>query len=316
MRPGPPTSPCPEPGGNTEGGNSLTMTRRVAVVPLALTAALALAGCGGTDNQEAAAGTDEIMEPASEPADPAEDETVMEADAGVHGTVTNLDTQWQSVPESEDHYLLAPGLELRITEIAEPKSLDAATYEQLGGRIEEGIETVVPAAGETFLAATYSSTDPQLPVGGENPETTALLRVEGSEVTSVFSGSGERQQDTIVVAVPEEAEPEDVVLQTSTSGRGTDPALQSISLMDGTRVETDIPHAYLIPAWDGVEVSDAGTMDVPSERLSGAEESIRGSVDTAYLTPMHPDHGWPRTDDLYLVIDVDEPKNHDNHSII
>src|SRR5690625_2500106 len=301
------------------------MRRRFALVPLALAAALAVGGCADSA-ADAESPEDQVAEPAAdtaEPSDdtaePSDDDLVMEAEPGVYGTVTNLDTEWRSVPESELNYLLAPGLELRITQVAQPQSLDIATYEQLTGRVDDGIESVVPAPGEKFLAATYTSTDPRLPTGGgSTPETQATLLIEGSEVTQVFSGSGDRQQDTIVVAIPETAEPEDVVLEakTSSSRRSDEDVIQMISLIDGSRVDTDIPQAYAIADWEAVEVSDAGTMEFEYERITGDLETIRGSVDTAYLTPLYADHGWPRTDEVFLVVDVDEPENHDNKSII
>lgn len=294
------------------------MRRRFALVPLALAAALAVGGCADSA-ADAESPEDQVAEPAADTAEPSDDDLVMEAEPGVYGTVTNLDTEWRSVPESELNYLLAPGLELRITQVAQPQSLDIATYEQLTGRVDDGIESVVPAPGEKFLAATYTSTDPRLPTGGgSTPETQATLLIEGSEMTQVFSGSGDRQQATIVVAIPETAEPEDVVLETKTSSsrRSDEDVIQMISLIDGSRVDTDIPQAYDIVDWEAVEVSDAGTMDFEYERITGDTETIRGSVDTAYLTPLHADHGWPRTDEVFLVVDVDEPKNHDNHSTI
>ncbi|HLR95976.1 MAG TPA: hypothetical protein VK053_15760 [Jiangellaceae bacterium] len=294
------------------------MRRRFALVPFALAAALVVAGCADSP-ADAESPQDQVAEPAADTAEPADDELVMEAEPGVYGTVTNLDAEWRSVPESELNYLLAPGLELRITQVAQPQSLDIATYEQLTGRVGDGVETVVPAPGEKFLAATYTSTDPRLPIGGgSTPETQASLLIEGSEVTQVFSGSGDRQQDTIVVAIPETAEPEDVVLEakTSSSRRSDEDVIQMISLIDGSRVDTDIPQAYAMADWEAVEVSDAGTMEFEYERITGDLETIRGSVDTAYLTPLHADHGWPRTDEVFLVVDVDEPENHDNKSII
>src|SRR5690625_4796240 len=294
------------------------MRKRFAAVPLALAAAFVVAGCADSP-ADAESPQDQVAEPAADTAEPTDDELVMEAEPGVYGTVTNLDAEWRSVPESELNYLLAPGLELRITQVAQPQSLDIATYEQITGLVGDGIETVVPAPGEKFLAATYTSTDPRLPMGGgSTPQTEAALLIEGSEVAQVFSGSGDRQQDTIVVAIPETAEPEDVVLEakTSSSRRSDEDVIQMISLIDGSRVDTDIPQAYAIADWEAVEVSDAGTMDFHYERITGASETIRGSVDTAYLTPLHADHGWPRTDEIFLVIEVDEPKNNDNESTI
>src|SRR5690625_1463479 len=295
------------------------MRRRFPPAPFALAAALVVAGCAASP-ADAESPQDQVAEPAAaDTAEPADDEMVMEAEPGVYGTVTNLDADWRSVPESELNYLLAPGLDLRITQVAQAQSLDIATYEQLPGLVGDGIETVVPAPGEKFLAATYTTTDPRLPMGGgSTPQTQAALLIEGSEVAQVFSGSGDRQQDTIVVAIPEAAEPQDVLLEAKTaSSRGGDhDVIQTISLVDGSRVDIDIPQAYAIADWDAVEVSDAGTMDFDYERITGASETIRGSVDTAYLTPLHADHGWPRTDEIFLVIEVDEPKNNDNESTI
>lgn len=125
--------------------------------------------------------------------------------------------------------------------------------------------------------------------------------------------TGQRQQGTLLVSVPEDAAPEDVTLQVTT---GESEALeQSVSLLDGTRLDTGAPQLYEVGDWRA-EVVDAEAMELPYERLGGQPETIRGEVAEAYLTPYTEQFGWSRSGELYLVVDVDEPQNHDNHSAI
>lgn len=320
-----------------------TTRRRTSSIALLASLGLALTACSGQSEEEAAfEDTSETTpSPAEEQGDgeateegtdsdeqegtdgPTSDEDASEgssthtARAGFMGTASSLEAETTAVEESDDARLLAPGLDLRITEVGQLEELPVQAFEQAGGEIltqdSEKVSTVEPAEGEVFHVARYESTDPQLPGVEEIPRSNAKVRVEGSEAGSVFTGEGDRQQGTLVVSAPEELSPEDLVLEVTT---GEDDGLtQSLSLVDGTRTSDDAPQLYTVDGFE-VELTDAESMNLPYERMNGAPETIRGEVEQAHLTPYHPEHGWSRSGELFLVVTVDEPKNHDNKSTI
>ncbi|WP_462417432.1 hypothetical protein [Kytococcus sp. Marseille-QA3725] len=280
--------------------------RRLTALTLTLGLGLGMTACSNDEEQAefdaAKSGMEEL-------------ESAMEA--GQVWTTKQLDAELEPVKESPETHLLAPGLDLRITETGQLTELSAQDAEAAGMSVPADADKVVPADGEAFYVMNYSSTDPQIPgpKGDEVPESTATVTIEGSEAgtDSLFTTAGDRQQGSVIVSAPEDIAPEDLLLEVTT---GQEESLeQSLSIVDGTRTSDSAPQLYAVEDFTA-EVTDAEAMSFDYVDLTKETQTIRGEVEKAHLTPYHEQFGFSRSGELYLVVTVDEPENHDNRSTI
>src|SRR5699024_10032550 len=233
------------------------------------------------------------------------------ADPGIVGTTTlDVDASFQPVEESMATRLLAPGVDLRIVDVAQSETISAEVYEDLtetrpeADESGEPVDTVSAAEGEMFLIATYSSDDPQWEPRGNEPESQANVLVAGNEVAEVFTTEeATMQRGTIVVSAPAESSPEDIVLEIE-----TDEAFQSLSLLDGTRTSSDVEHIY-DASESTVEVTSAEEFEKTYKTWVGDEARIAGSVVDGFLAPwLDPrdgGDGWAGSGQTYLSVAVD-----------
>lgn len=275
------------------------------IVALAAAAALGLAGCSGAGADAPDSGAD-----AAQGADAKDTQATVQAEPDLAGsTALTIDADFTAVTESDTARLLAPGLDLRITEVAQTDTLGADVIEDLGGQLdqeEDGapVDSVQAADGQVFWVAKYTSDDPQWEPRGEIPDTTATLALAGNEVAQVFStAEGTMHRGTVVASLPADADPQSGVLQVETDGE-----FQALSLIDGSRVSSDVEHIYQA-AGHQVQVDDAETFEETFEGWTGDQQRLTGSVSGGFVTPWLSSRdggdGWAGPGQIYLALSVD-----------
>jgi hypothetical protein len=225
-------------------------------------------------------------------------------------TSLNVQADFQDVAESDDARILAPGVDLRITGVAQLNELDTDVYEDATGFSvsHEGSEpphSVAAEDNQQLLAVTYTSGDPQwLPRDGSNPDSTASIVVEGNVITEVFNTrDGTMHEGTIIASVPADASDTSVALEVETDGK-----FQSLSLFDGARLDSDVEHIY--EAVDvQVDVTDAPEFEETFEGWTGDTERIGGRVTDAFVAPWlsrdSGGSGWASSGQVYLSVELD-----------
>lgn len=304
-----PAYPCRE----TTKGRQVQNRRRAAVLVATCAAAgLAMTGCSVAEG--ILSGSDSGQEASS--GDSAEQAPAFQAESGIAGTTTlPIDASFTPVEESLQTSLLAPGVDLRITEVAQVQTLSADVYTDLTGQEplieaespdgqDQSADAVAPADGETFLVASYASDDPQWEPRDNTPDSEASILLNGNEVADAFStDEGTRHRGTIVVSAPADSSPQDVVLEVE-----TDEVYQSLSLIDGTRVASDVEHIYGV-AGSTVEIVSADEFEETFSGWTDEEQRIAGSVTSAFVTPWldssHGGQGWAGPGKIYLSVAVD-----------
>jgi len=285
------------------------MTRRSPLVAAAVAAVLTLAACGGGD--DAAGDQPADRTDAAADATPAPDLDLPAAEADLAGTTAVLGSvDLTPVTPGAGTGAHAPGLALEVTAVGYVPTIPVDAYEDItGDRIrvepEEEPTEVRPADGHVFAVATYETRDPQWPPRGSAPRTTAQLRVQGSEVDRLFStDDGARHTGTVVVSLPENHAPEDAVVELETHG-----AFQTVSLLDGKRLRSDVEHAYPGPGEVTVESAERLEMTF-SHFINDREATVQGQVADAYATPFLDlgygrGDGWAAPGQQYLAVEVD-----------
>ncbi len=285
------------------------MTRR-SMLAAAVAAALSLAACS-SDSEPAAEAADaaDVADAAEQDATddaPAADPDLPAAEVDFAGQTAVLGAvDLKPVGATEDTGVHAPGLALDVTATGVVATIPVDAYEDITGdrlRVDSGEEapTEVRAAdGHVFAVAKYETTDPQWRPRGEEPRTEATVRVQGSEVGRLFStADGTRHTGTLVVSLPKDHGPADAVIEIE-----TDDAFQSVSLVDGTRVDTDVPQAY--PGPQEVTLESAERLDVSFPHWHRGEITVQGEVIGAFTTPYLSGQGWASPGQHYLSVAVD-----------
>lgn len=282
-----------------------TRKRSLALVATVAAAGMALSGCSVAEGIFSDSGSQE------DDAASTEQEPQFQAEPSIAGTTTlPVDASFTPVEESMQNRLLAPAIDMHITEVAEAESLSPEVYEDLTDETpvaedeEQPVEAVSPADGQIFLIATYTSNDPQWEPRGNEPDSEASILLSGNEVGEAFStDDGTMQRGTIVVSAPADSSPDAAVLEVE-----TDEAFQSLSLVDGSRVATDVEHIYGT-AESTVEVVSAEEFDETYKDWVGDDSRMAGSVVDGYLTPWLDSsdggEGWAGSGQLYLSVEVD-----------
>lgn len=276
-----------------------------------LATSLAACGSGGAGGSDGASGAEEASgagdESASGEAAAAADAI---ADSGIAGmTSESVEAEFQAV-EDPDAVLLAPGVDLRITDVATTEVISPNVYEEITGdapTADEGveeIETVGAAEGEIFFLAKFTSSDPQWEPRGEIPRTEGHLVVEASEGDRVLStDDGTRHQGTLLVSLPETAEPGDALLEIETQEK-----FQSLSIIDGSRVSSDVPSVYE-SAGITAEVTKADSIDESFPAWASGDDRVNGEVVSAFTAPWlsrkDDGDGWAPDGKMYLSVEVD-----------
>ncbi|WP_162802181.1 hypothetical protein [Ornithinimicrobium murale] len=282
--------------------------RRLTALGLAST--LLLAACGGSDEQavleDAAAELEDDLtdstaeeEPAAEPEEEATEEPAEQLRSGTATTLGSVpDLDWTEVAESADALLLAPGVRMRVTQVAELEEIPADLAAEVATSAGDG--PVLPADGEKVLVATVLSEDSGWEIGDNRaPKTEGHVRLQGSPAGGGLIaqlGSGERWQQTYLVSVPTDAGPEDAVLELKTGD-----ATQSVSLVDGLRTSSDVEHIY--QAGSAVTLEGDGAYSHVFDSWGSGTHEINGQVTGAVISPYV--GGWARPGQVFLGLDLD-----------
>src|SRR5690625_1115002 len=181
--------------------NSVVRTRRKAAAVFMTATALVLAGCGGSGDSDKVSAAGQEEEP---------QEVEFQAAANLVGLV-DLDhgVELAAHEAAEENALLAPTLDLKITELGQSPVISAAAYEEITGDApgenedEEPIEQVHAADGHVFHVAKFINSDHGWELGGDNPQVEVNMYVGSDETERVFRTSdGTAQQGTIIVSMP------------------------------------------------------------------------------------------------------------------
>lgn len=283
-------------------------THRIAALGIA--SALLLAGCGSDDEaqvEDAAVEVDVEEQEADDTAEaadetePEEETAEPEAHQWNSGRVEKLnsvpDADWSEVTPSPAHLIVAPGVSLRVTQTAQLDRLEPELASQVDTLADGG--PIIPSDGETFILATIESEDPRWPGGERTPTTEGELLVLGSPATGQWRlslGSGERLQETYLLSVPSDPSPEDAVIEFVTSD-----VTQTISLVDGTRVDSAVEAIY--QAGTQVSLEGDGAYSHEFESWASGTHEINGQVTGAVISPYV--GGWARPGQVFLGVDVD-----------
>src|SRR5699024_7903547 len=239
-----------------------------------------------------------------------DDAAIVQAPADLAGSTSlAIEAEFTPVEENDEARLLAPGVDLRITEVAQTDTLSVEVVEDLGGEVEQTedeapVEMVQAADGHVFWIARYNSDDPQWEPRGEVPDSTATLALSGNEVADVFTTSdGTMHRGTVVASLPTDSGADAGVLQVA-----TDEKFQALSLLDGTRVASDVEHIYQV-AGHQVEVTSAEEFEETFEGFTGQQQRIAGSVVGGFVTPWlgrsNNGQGWAGSGQVYLSVELE-----------
>lgn len=262
------------------------------------TAALLLTACSGDseDEEDQAAGTS-VSD--VEEAEAQEEEN--RAEAGVATQLTSVpDLAWKEIPSATDTVIEAPTAQVRVTHVTVTESLPETLSADLAPG-SAGSGPVLAAEGEEFVVAVIAVEDPQWHPRDSTdwPTPSADIRLDEHSVNGLFfsiEGSS-RQQTTVVVSVPKGTDPESLVVELESDGK-----YQELSLIDGTRVSSDVDYIYA-RATD-VEVSENGWEETFDNWASGST-TIGGQIIAGEVSPFLPRHGWASPGNVYLALEFD-----------
>jgi len=271
----------------------------------ALASVLALSACGSSDEEDGGeSSTDEIPE----------SEVDFRADSDIAGMASSsVDAEYNSVEESDENWILGPGVDLRITDVAQVPAISADVYEELAGEGPgtnddgERIDEVHAAEDHVFYVAKFSTDDPQWEPRGDIPASEARLMLGNSESDAVFNtDDGARNQGTLIASMPEDSSEDSVSLEVE-----TDDKFQSLSLVTGERLSSDVEQVYQVHDKDA-EVTSADEISETFEAWATGDDRISGNVADAFIVPWldrsDGGDGWPSGDQIYLSVEVDWAK--------
>lgn len=283
--------------------------RRTAAAALTLALAAGLASCSlslplGDAVTEGSTG--ETAEAA------AVDASLPAAAPDLAGTTQLLgDVELTEIDAGAESGVHAPGLAVQITHAGVVPTISAAVYEDLTGDAldaDEDGETpaeVRAADGYALLVSRYETMDPEWEPRGSAPRTDVVVKSPGADGMQLLSTSNNdaHSMGTIVMSVPEDHSPEDALIEIETAD-----ARQSVSLVDGIRIDSDVPHAY--PGPREVTLTNAEKLDATFEHWISGPATVQGQVTGAIATPYldagrGQGDGWAAPEQMYLAIDVD-----------
>jgi len=282
--------------------NSVVRTRRKAAAVFMTATALVLAGCGGSGDSDKVSAAGQEEEP---------QEVEFQAAANLVGLV-DLDhgVELAAHEAAEENALLAPTLDLQITELGQSPVISAAAYEEITGDApgenedEEPIEQVHAADGHVFHVAKFINSDPGWELGGDNPQVEVNLYVGSDETERVFRTSdGTAQQGTIIVSLPVDADAEAATLRHTTQDKN-----QVLSVVTGERVSSEVAQIYE-SVTKSIEMTSSDSINESFPAWAGGEDYVQGSVVGAslanFLQPKGGGNGWAGTGKHYVVVDLE-----------
>ena len=272
-------------------------SRFTAVAGIALASVLALTACSGAE-QDAAVSDTAIVEAAD-----LRSEAVAQLEPGGAEVLDQVpDLEFNDIEQDDSTVVAAFDKELRVHKTVQTTTLPATVAEQMSGTrgdFEPG-DLVEAADGEVFVVSVLHADDPRWEPTGEQVSGSAraetVLRVGGNPLTNPYVSLEAGDQVTIAVAVPEGPQADAVTVELLQDG-----VSQEISLIDGTRVSSDVEHIY-----------DRPTTGKIGEGASWAEEgesrrgtiTMSGQLTDGVITPFVPGQGWANPGNVFLGLNL------------
>lgn len=279
---------------------------------IVLAAALALTACG--DSQE------EALNDAEQSVEAADlrSEAVTQMEPGGAEILNRVpDLEFTDITQDDSTVVSSFDKELRVEKVVQTTTIPAEVAEEMtgsSGDFEPG-DLVAAADGEVFLVAVLQADDPRWEPTDQqltgSSETETILRVGGNPLTDPYLSMEAGDQATVAVAVPEDPAQDEVTVELL-----QDDVSQEISLIDGTRIASDVEYIYDRPTT--VEISEDASWSEEGETRRGTI-AMSGQLTEGVITPLVPQLGWANPNSVFLGLklttqDVDNP--HRDHSTI
>src|SRR5690625_4266858 len=219
-------------------------SRSMTLAGIFLAGALALTACGDSDQASA----DDVAEEAVETEDRRSDAAATMEPGGAEILSQVPDLEFTEVQQDISTVVSSFDKELRVQRTVQTTTLPIEVAEELAGHstdFEPG-DLVAAADGETFVVAVLQADDPRWEPTDQqltgSSETETVLRVNGNPLTDPYLNMEAGDQVTVAVSVPEEPQQDAVTLELV-----QDDVSQEISLVDGSRISSDVEHIYERP---------------------------------------------------------------------
>lgn len=276
---------------------SATRARVNTLAGIALASALVFTACSGVDQNPAADDTD-IAETADLRSD-----AVAQLESGSAEILDQVpDLEFNDVVQDDSTVVSAFDKELRVQKTVQTTTLPAAVAEQMTGISGEfePDDLVEAADGEVIVITVLQADDPRWePTGAQldnSSPTETVLRVGGNPVTSPHIELESGDQITLAVAVPEGPQPGSVTVEML-----QDDVSQELSLVDGTRISSDVEHIYDWPTT--VTIGDGASWSEEGESRRGVI-TMSGQLTDGVITPFVPAHGWANPGNVFLGLNL------------
>lgn len=276
---------------------SATRARVNTLAGIALASALVFTACSGVDQNPAADDTD-IAETADLRSD-----AVAQLESGSAEILDQVpDLEFNDVVQDDSTVVSAFDKELRVQKTVQTTTLPAAVAEQMTGISGEfePDDLVEAADGEVIVITVLQADDPRWePTGAQLDNlspTETVLRVGGNPVTSPHIELESGDQITLAVAVPEGPQPGSVTVEML-----QDDVSQELSLVDGTRISSDVEHIYDRPTT--VTIGDGASWSEEGESRRGVI-IMSGQLTDGVITPFVPAHGWANPGNVFLGLNL------------
>lgn len=210
--------------------------------------------------------------------------------------------------------VVTPGRSYQLDGVRLTAALTPDEVNQFSHQIPGPEEEVRAPSGRVFLLVTLVTEDTIWPLAaGTAPEDTfRILRAGRGEDRDAFTPSSRPDGVTYLLQVPEDPAPEDAVLEVTTQG-----TVQTLSLIDGSRLSSEIEHAYTMPtavslrtaqdSADPLSGSVSLTAQVPPSDEEGEDRAaddpvdvLEVSVGSGTIAPFSAEHGWADGEEVFL----------------
>lgn len=289
---------------------SRPLSRRTAAALLTAASLSAVTACGAssTDSGDASdADADpaprDVTDQSAGGADSTADSTaemVKNTEPGVAGTLTRLpkEASLTEVEEKPENLVEVLGTLFRVKQAGAVDSLPKDVVEQFTGITGAFADVVRAADGEQFFVAVITADDARHDVEGDLPETATAIRVGANTLPDGTVPSIEQgDQITVIVSAPKDTQPADLVLEVVQNDK-----TQALSLVDGTRTESEVEHIYGRPT--AVAIGDPKTWSGEFKDYNRNDAHLEGQMDAGVILPAHPKSGWAKPGNVLLGLDI------------
>jgi|GEM_PF-3159934 len=282
-------------------------SRSMTLAGIFLAGALALTACGDSDQASA----DDVAEEAVETEDRRSDAAATMEPGGAEILSQVPDLEFTEVQQDISTVVSSFDKELRVQRTVQTTTLPIEVAEELAGHstdFEPG-DLVAAADGETFVVAVLQADDPRWEPTDQqltgSSETETVLRVNGNPLTDPYLNMEAGDQVTVAVSVPEEPQQDAVTLELV-----QEDVSQEISLVDGSRISSDVEHIYERPTT--VEADGESSWSETGESRRGTI-TMSGQFTDGIVTPLVPQLGWANPGGLFLGLNLNTQELENPH---